>query len=262
MPHLRRLAPLLVALLCAGLAPVAQAAKNPTTKKAIWGPSTPAAFATYHDLGAGIYETALSWRGVAPTRPAHPRNPADPAYRWSASLDEAVALAKQRHMRVAVELTASPKWANGGKSWNWAPHKPKDFADFAYAASKRYPSIHLWLIWGEPSRKANFQPLYPEHRRSHHRAPAKMGRKQKIAPHNYARILDAAYGALHAASRRNVVIGGDTFTTGDISPYNWIRNLRLPNGRPPRMDMYGHNPFTLRAPTKHGSYLGYGFVDF
>jgi hypothetical protein len=28
----------------------------------------------------------------------------------------------------------------------------------------------------------------------------------------------------------------------------WIQNLRLPNGKPPRMDIYGHNPFSFRDP--------------
>jgi hypothetical protein len=69
-----------------------------------------------------------------------------------------------------------------------------------------------------------------------------------VAPHNYARILDAAYGTLKAVSSANVVIGGSTFTGGDIDTQSWIQNLRLPNGHPPRMDMYAHNPFSWRTP--------------
>ena len=48
--------------------------------------------------------------------------------------------------------------------------------------------------------------------------------------------------------RSNVVVGGNSYTTGDISPRNWIKHMRLPDGRRPRMDLYGHNPFTLRRP--------------
>jgi hypothetical protein len=47
------------------------------------------------------------------------------------------------------------------------------------------------------------------------------------------------------------VIGGNTYTSagpGAIYPYQWIRYLRLPDGSRPRMDMYGHNPFTFRKP--------------
>ena len=75
-------------------------------------------------------------------------------------------------------------------------------------------------------------------------------------PHRYARILDASYGALKRVSRKNLVIGGNTFTTGDISVLNWIKNLKLPNGKPPRMDMYGHNPFNNRPPVLHGPAAG------
>jgi hypothetical protein len=39
-----------------------------------------------------------------------------------------------------------------------------------------------------------------------------------------------------------------TYTTGDISTQQWIENLRLPDGRPPRLDLYGHNPFSWRKP--------------
>ena len=45
---------------------------------------------------------------------------------------------------------------------------------------------------------------------------------QAEAPRLYARILDAAYGALKGVSRRNLVIGGDTFTTGDIKTGQWM----------------------------------------
>jgi hypothetical protein len=259
-----RLLPL-VLLLCAiaAAAPAAAGARPPSTKKGIWGPATARAFGIYHRLGSGVYITSVRWSDVARSKPSNARNPADRAYDWPSGLSDAARLAKRRHMKVAVQITGAPRWANGGRPWRWAPKRPKDFANFTYAISKRYPSIHLWVIWGEPSRRANFMPETPEHRRtSASRRPAHMGARQKRAPHRYARILDASYVALHKASRRNKVIGGNTFTTGDISPYNWIRNLRLPSGRPPRMDMYGHNPFTMRTPNLHDATLGYGLADY
>ena len=44
------------------------------------------------------------------------------------------------------------------------------------------------------------------------------------------------------------MIGGNTFTTGDIAPRKYIEAMKLPNGKPPRLDLYGHNPFTMRRP--------------
>jgi hypothetical protein len=111
------------------------------------------------------------------------------------------------------------------------------------AASRRYPDVKLWMIWGEPSRRPNFAPITPEKPGSN-----RLTKAQRRAPRFYSRMLDASYGALKGVSRSNIVIGGNTFTVGDISPYNWIRYMKLPNGKRPRMDMFGHNPFTARRP--------------
>src|SRR5204862_428487 len=43
---------------------------------------------------------------------------------------------------------------------------------------------------------------------------------------------------------------------------NWMKNLRLADGTPPRMDLYGHNPFTNRMPDLRNPPLGNGFADF
>jgi hypothetical protein len=103
------------------------------------------------------------------------------------------------------------------------------------------------MIWGEPSRSPNFKPFYPANPLAR-----KLTARQKIAPHLYARILDAAYGALKGVSRSNMVIGGMTFGAADLvddlTTAQWIENLRLPDGKPPRLDIYGHNPFSYRDP--------------
>jgi hypothetical protein len=238
---------LTLALLLALAAPAAAApARHFTTKKAIWGPVVrdgKPQFPIYHDLGAGIWEYPLSWNDVAPTKPADPTNPADPAYNWPPELDQAVAAAKRYRMKVMIQLARTPPWANGGQSFVWVPTNPADLANFAAAAARRYPSVRLWQVWGEPSRQGNFLPLTPETKGS-----PRLTAEQAAAPRFYARMLDASYAALKRVRKSNLVIGGNTFTVGDISPYNWIRYLRLPNGKPPRMDLFGHNPFTSRKP--------------
>ena len=252
----------LVALVVATLALVVAAAATPPDarafSKAIWGQvyrNGVNQFPLYHRLGVSIFETSLDWATVAPQRPRHPANPRDPAYEWPTDLAQAITQARRFHIRVLVQIDGSPPWANGGHPWNWAP-RPGAFATFAAAAARRYRSVHLWMIWGEPNRKPNFEP----------ETTAKPGRPldaaQKVAPHNYARILDAAYGALKKVSRRNLVIGGSTFTTGDIDTQQWIENLRLPDGRPPRMDMYAHNPFSWRTPSLTGPPSPFGEVQF
>jgi hypothetical protein len=189
-----------------------------------------------------IYEEDLHWDLIATRRPRHPRNPRDPAYRWPREVTQAVREAGRYGIRVALQIIGSPRWANKNRPPKWAPHRLSDYANFAIAASRRYPSVHLWMIWGEPSRSHDFRTLTPAH------PFVPLTAHQLIAPHLYSRLLDAAYGALKSVTPRNLVIGGMTDTASSISPQQWIENMRLPNGRPPRLDLYGHNPFTLRDP--------------
>jgi hypothetical protein len=248
---------LLAAALLLGLA-AAPAQARYSSKKAIWGPAYVdgvSQFPRYRYLGVGIFEASLHWDTIAPTRPANPRNPRDPAYQWPEDVDRAVAEAGRYRMRVALMLIGAPSWANGGRSWNGAPHE-RDFADFAYAASRHYRGAHLWMVWGEPSRATNFQPLTPAP------AGARLTAAQASAPRRYARLLDAAYGSLKRASSKNRVIGGMTYSTGDISAWQWIKYMRLPTGKPPRFDIYGHNPFTWRYPDLHAPQSCCGLSDY
>lgn len=228
-----------------------------TTRKLIWGPAGAEAFDTYADLGAGLYEITINWSRVAPTRPADPTNPDDPAYQWTPAVEEAIEHGQEHGIQVVVAVMGAPGWANGARPWRWAPTQPEDYADFVTAASKRWPQVHYWQIWGEPSRRANFMPL-------RHTEGLNLNAAQSQGPELYARILDAAYGALKAVDPANIVIGGNTFSGGDVKPLAFIKALRLPDGKPPRMDMYGHNPFGYRRPDLGKGQLnpGSGIADF
>jgi len=234
------------------------AAAAPSSKKAIWGPVSvgeASQFPIYRDLRAGIFQTTLSWARIAPTRPANPDSPRDPAYEWPSELDVAAREARPLGMKLSVLLTDSPAWANGGRSSEWAPRRARDFARFAAAAARRYPAVRYWQIWGEPSKAERFQPLVGAFGR-------KLSERQRRGPRLYARILDASYAALKHVAPHDVVVGGNTWTAGDVVPLNFIRAMRLPSGRRPRMDMYGHNPFTARTPDLSEDPLAYGYADF
>ena len=234
----------------------AEARQSP--KKAIWGPARVdgvSQFPLYSDLGAGIYQTALHWSAIAQRRPGNARNPRDPAYAWPADVAYAVSQARRYGMRVSLMIIGAPRWSNGNRPWNYAPRRLRDYADFAVAAARRYRAVNLWQIWGEPSRAPNWRPL------TRARPGRRLTRRQASAPRRYARMLDAAYAALKGVRRSNRVIGGSTFTTGDIFTRQWIENMRLPNGKPPRMDMYGHNPFSFRMPDLRQKPQRPGWVD-
>jgi hypothetical protein len=228
--------------------------------KAIWGPLTiggKSEFRVYQNLGAGIYEMDLKWAAAAPTAPRHATDPTDPAYQWPTDVGYAIQQASRYHMRVMLLVTATPAWANGGKAGNYPPTRISALGQFLTAASRRYRSVHLWMIWGEPDHQANFALTM--------RVPGRARRltsSQARAPHVYAQMLDASYGALKRVSARNLVIGGDTYSWGNISVRLWIENLRLPNGRPPRMDLYGHNPFCYRDPNLADPQSPHGAYDF
>jgi hypothetical protein len=219
-------------------------------EKSIWGPTTfpsgnsncpggtqCSAFPIYAQLGAQNFQMQVPWDRVAPTRPANPRDPNDPAYQWPSYADFGVQQAAQYGMSVTILIQGTPPWANGGQSRAWVPTNVQDYANFVYAASKRYPTVHRWMVWGEANYGANFQPM-PEH--------------SPVGPRAYAALCDAAYVALKAASPANIVIGGDTLNANvPVSPAEFIRWARVGKGkkkRPPRLDWWGHNPFEGRYP--------------
>jgi len=214
--------------------------------KAIWGPldmpdGSPA-FRVYEELGVQVVQMQLRWADTAPSRPAHPADPSDPAYRWPKNVDDAVRAGRRHGIRVALLVNAAPRWANGGRAERWAPNDA-DYARFLTAASRRYRSVRLWMVWGEANRAAVFQPL-PEN--------------SPVGPRRYATLLNGAYKALKRRSRGNIVIGGMTFSFGAVMPRDFLRWMRLPGGRPPPLDWYGHNPFTRRFPNlRHRGFPGY-----
>ncbi|MBA3748025.1 MAG: hypothetical protein H0W96_11125 [Solirubrobacterales bacterium] len=250
---------LAVVLLALALVAPAPAAGAASLEKGFWGPirvDGVSQFPIYDDLGVTIFQTTISWADVAPTRPEDSRDPRDAAYRWPAEVDDAIREARRHRMKVLIMLTNAPAWANGGRTPEYAPDRPSDFADFARAASRRYPEVLHWMIWGEPSRSNNFKPFVKQP------LGTPITAAQKRAPRRYARLLDAAYGQLKAQRRTNLVIGGNTYVTGEVRPGAWMRAMTLPDGRRPRIDLYGHNPFSFRNPSLRNPPSGQGLVDF
>ena len=219
-------------------------------EKAVWGPTTlpdgSSAFGPYDALGIDTLQYVVSWAAVAPVKPAATGDPADPAYRWPADVDLAAVEAARRGIRLSLLVTNTPRWANGGRGPAWRPSRAQDLGDFLTAAARRYPAVRRWMIWGEPNRADRFQPNAPN---------------SPIGPRAYASLLDAAYAALKRASRHNIVIGANTWTSGTVRPAAFLRWMRLGDGRPPRLDWLGHNPFPFRFPRLAATPLAGGYRD-
>jgi len=258
----RLLAAVLLTLLAAP-ATAAQAAK-PSREKSIWGPvrhEGKSEFPLYRELGVGIYQYHLQWNKVAPTRPADPRNPNDPAYRWPEELDFAVRESARYGIQVSLMVMRVPAWSNGGRERNVPPLNPRDYADFLEAASRRYGRVRHWMIFGEPVRTPNFNIHYGYPNQLKTNGP--LTAQQKDDVRKYSELVDAAYGRLKRLNRRHLIIGGSTYTSGDwFGPEGWIKNMKLANGKPPRMDLYAHNPFTSRTPDLSKDQIAPGTADF
>jgi len=123
-------------------------------------------FPILKQLRTQIVRINLNWPDVADKRPAHPQDPADPAYDWRL-YDRAIKYASQYGMQVLLTILFVPSWANGGAPRNVPPTNYNDLRNFAYAAAERYsghyipntdapdelylPAVKYWLAWNEPN---------------------------------------------------------------------------------------------------------------
>ena len=176
-------------------------------------------------LGVDIVRFTVRWDAVAPRRPLRALAASDPAYRWQL-YDPALRGLASRGIQPLVTLYGTPRWANGGRGPNVPPRVATSFADFAYAAAKRYPFVRTWTIWNEPNQRVMFSPA---------------------APKVYvSRLLNPAYAAIHRANRRALVAGGVTAPRGNtrgVSPLTWIKGMREARAK---LDAYAHNPYPTR----------------
>lgn len=267
-PALRRVALAALAVFTLALAPATASA---APKKSIWGPVAVdgvSQFPIYDDLGVNLFQLHVDWRSVAPTQPANPTDPADPAYRWPADLDLATAEGIRFGIDVLVLAMRTPPWANGDKGPQVPPTDPQAYAQFLQALATRYPTIHHFMVWGEPIRATNYAVTATEQRNYYVKKGNAKGTlkafnaRQRREAQGYAQLVDASYGRLKALSAANLIIGGNTTTSGSVDPFNWTRFMRLRSGKPPRMDLFGHNPFGTRGPDLRKPQLLVGTADF
>jgi hypothetical protein len=175
-------------------------------------------------LGVSIVRYTLRWDDIARSAPANPRSHLDRAYRWGVA-DAVLRGLRARRIDAVVTIYGTPRWANGGRSPNWAPKSGAAFAGFAYASAKRYSWVRRWLVWNEPNQRLHLRPTTPGV--------------------YVTRILNPAFAALKSANRRALVGAGVTAPrggTGGVSPVDWIRGMGRAGAR---FDAYAHNPYPL-----------------
>jgi hypothetical protein len=190
------------------------------------------------DAGAGIVRVPISWRNLAPQRPADPTDPA--SYDFSSvnsvnsSFDGAVRDAAARGLQVLITVDSAPDWAEGpgrpasALKGTWRPN-PSDLADFVQAVARRYsggfdpdgagaepplPAAEALQVWNEPNQDAWLGPQF--------------GGKAIIGPDQYRELLNASYIAIKAVNPRMLVVAGGTSPYGDPpgGPYEGAPRVR------------------------------------
>ena len=194
------------------------------------------------DAGATVIHTQASWPAIAPTKPTTPSDGDDPVYRL-ADLDDLVTQAGLDGLRVMIDVTGTPKWANGGKSPNHMPKKLSDLTTFTKMLATRYNGrsghgkVSLYAVWNEPNIELFLTPQFS-------------GNKI-VGPANYAKLYKAAYSGIKAGNKSAKVAIGETSARGrdkplagvsdSIAPGTFARLLSQQPGL--KFDAWAHHPY-------------------
>ena len=216
--------------------------------------------ALVHAAGAHTSRMIVIWKAMAPTRPADPANPGDPAYRL-ASLDARIQHARDAGLEPIICIAVAPDWAL--EPGHTLSPRVDEVRAFATALARRYsgragaPRVRYWQIWNEPNLVfAIDQPDGVAH---------------------YRAMVNAWAGAVKGVRRSNQVIagglgpfGGDGppgSTAGNYGtrPLPFMRRLlcvRSPRARRRtctaklRFDIWAHHPYTSGGPTHRATHRG------
>jgi len=200
--------------------------------------------------GATVIHTTANWALLAPTKPAFPADPDDHAYRLG-DLDELVRESARYGLRVMIDITGTPKWANGGQTQNHMPTHLSDLATFAKMLALRYDGrnpgkgqVSLWSVWNEPNLQQFLTPQYVGNR--------------IVSPSNYAKLYKTVYAAIKSQNPYAKVAIGETSAQGrdkpsagasqTVSPGTFAHLLSKVSGL--RFDAWAHHPYPTSRTAK------------
>lgn len=197
------------------------------------------------DANVNMIRAIVTWKDVAPTRPAQAADPFSPTYRLD-DLDEMIRNAQARGMEVLLSIWGTPRWANGGKGPAFLPKKLADLTNFSRAIAARYsgrypgyPSVRFYSVWNESNLDLFLSPQFDSKGRS-------------VGPRNYAKLYAAAYKGIKAGNRNAKVAIGETSShgldkavkgkSGRHSPGKFAELVAKANPRL-KFDAWGHHPY-------------------
>ncbi len=210
---------------------------------------------TIKNTGVRVTRVDVLWNLVAPTRPANGADHNDPAYVWE-RYDTVIDGLNQRGIAVLINTYRTPEWANGGKSFEWAPTDLDAYGDFMRALATRYDGaskdragttharVRMFEPWNEPNIPLFVQPQWTD---------TPEGPKP-ASPRIYAEMLDRSYGQIHAAQPDAVVIGPCLGPTGKDKPpdgaVGMLTFIDELDRLDPKMDALSQHIYPASGPTQ------------
>ena len=175
-----------------------------------WAQKPDGNFAAAKKANASVVHVLADWSQIAATKPASPLNGNDAAYQL-ADLDALVRTAPKYNLQVMIAIARTPKWANGGKTPNYAPTNMNTLTQFAQMLASRYNGLHpgfgsvsRWAVWNEPNLELFLTPQFD-------------GTKI-VSPSIYAKLFRAAYKGIKAGNPLAEVAAGETSNRGRNKP--------------------------------------------
>ncbi len=270
-------ASILVAILLALLLPSYAGASAPLMlgffDSAFTGPDGAVWLQRAAAAGSDVVRFNIGW--VAPDTPAppanfDPSNPADPNYDFT-DADAAVREATAAGLRVILDFTGAPQWAEGpgipadATPGTWRP-RSQAIEDYAIALATRYsgdfpdptdpfrmlPKVWAFQLWNEPNLPEYLEPQW-------------VGQTAQ-APIIYRQMLNAFYAGVKSVDPSALVVTAGTAPFGDpgpggqrIMPALFWRDLlclqQVGNGlvgtgckAPAHFDVLAHHPYSVGAP--------------
>lgn len=143
--------------------------------------------------GIAITRVDVGWAQIAPTKPAAPADPNDPAYTWT-QLDAILDGLRDREVDAMVAFSQAPTWANGGKGPEWIP-PVADYGAFVRAFATRYngtshAAVRIYEPWTEPNSPATLMPQWEG------TGPT----AKAVSPARYAELLGRARAEIRAVA--------------------------------------------------------------
>ncbi len=272
-----RQAALLVSILLALLLPACAGAAAPLRlgfyDSVFVGPDAAAWLHRAAAAGSDVVRINIGW--VAPSSPTRPpnfdaRNPADPNYDFTTA-DAAVRDATADGLRVILDFTGAPQWAEGpnipadAAPGSWRPRR-QAIEDYAIALARRYsgsfpdptdpfrmlPKAWAFQLWNEPNLPEYLTPQW-------------VGQTAE-SPIIYRQMLNAFYAGVKSVDPSALVVTAGTAPFGDpgpggqrIMPALFWRDLLclrqtgsgLVGTRckdPAHFDVLAHHPYSVGAP--------------